>query len=146
MKLRIKRFDTNLPLPVAKEGAAGFDLSCRTSVTINPHEIGIVPVNLAVQVPAGYLLLIASRSSTPLKKGLLLANGIGIIDPFFCGDDDEMIVQLLNYTDKPVNVQKGELLTQAVLIKHQPVELQELTSFDSASYGGYWAAHTTMKS
>lgn len=142
MNLHIKRFDNDLPLPVAKDRAAGFDLSCRKTITIAPHEIGVVPVNIAVQVPDGYLLLIASRSSTPLKKGVLLANGIGIIDPFFNGNNDEIIVQLLNYTDKPVRVEKGDVLTQAMLIKHEPVELTELASFDAADYGGYWASHT----
>ena len=138
MEIRIKRFDDALPLPEAEPHAAGFDLTCRESVTISPREIKLIPVNIAVEIPDGYFLLLAARSSTPLKKGLILANGIGIVDPFYRGDKDEIKVQLLNFSDEPVQVVKGELLTQGVIMKHESVTWKEVDSFGTDGHGGYW--------
>lgn len=137
MKIRIKRFDKTLPLPTAKPHAAGADIACREDTTIAPHEVKLVPINCAVEVPDGYFLMLASRSSTPLKKGLMMANSIGIVDPFFSGDKDEMLVQLLNFTDQPVEVTRGELLTQAILMKHEPIEWEEVETLGTDGYGGY---------
>lgn len=137
MNIRIKRFDKSLPLPIAKPHATGADLACREDAVIAPHEVKLIPVNIAVEVPDGYFLLLASRSSTPLKKGLMMANSIGIVDPFYNGDKDEILVQLLNFTDQPVEIKKGELLTQALIIKHEPIEWQEVETLGTDGYGGY---------
>lgn len=137
MKIRIKRFDKTIPLPVTKPHAAGIDLACREAVTIAPHEIKLISVNIAVEVPDGYFLLLASRSSTPLKKGLMMANSIGVVDPFYNGDEDEILVQLLNFTDQPVKIEKGEFLTQALIMKHEPIVWKEVDSLGSDGYGGY---------
>jgi len=137
MKIRIKRFDKTLPLPATKPHAAGIDLACREDATIAPHQVKLIPVNIAVEIPDGYFLLLASRSSTPLKKGLMMANSIGIVDPFYNGDKDEILVQLLNFTDQPVQVTKGEFLTQALIMKHEPIEWEEVESLGIDGYGGY---------
>ncbi len=138
MQVRIKRFDKKLPLPEKEKGAAAYDLHCREDCVVEPNSITLVPVNVAIKVPEGYFLLLAARSSTPLKKGLLLANGIGIVDPFYCGDKDEIKVQLLNHTDKPVKIATGEQLTQAILIKAEAVQWQEVDTFGTDGHGGYW--------
>src|SRR5699024_3875812 len=87
-KVSTKRVDPALPLPEPEPKAAAFDLPCRIDVEIAPHKIGVVPVNSIIRVPDGFFLLVALRSSTPVKRGLVLANGIGIVDPFYCGDED----------------------------------------------------------
>ncbi|MEO6761398.1 MAG: hypothetical protein ABI220_03405 [Candidatus Saccharimonadales bacterium] len=87
MEVPIKRFDKSLALPAANPtvGAAGLDLTCSESVIVEPRSIALIPVNIAVDIPEGYFMLLAARSSTPLSKGLMLANGVGIIDPYFRG-------------------------------------------------------------
>jgi len=137
MKLRIKRFNKDLPLPRRDKNAAGYDLHCREAATIQPHAIGLISVNVAVEVPKGYFLLLAIRSSTPLIKGLILANGIGIVDPFYSGDQDEIKIQLLNITDEVVRVEKGELLTQALLVKTADFSWEEIETFGTDGHGGY---------
>lgn len=79
---------------------AAFDFYCREGVIIPPREIRLVPANNAIAVPRDHFLLLSARSSTPWKKGLMLANGIAIIDPFYCGDKDEIKIMLFNITDK----------------------------------------------
>ncbi|MFQ5676221.1 MAG: hypothetical protein ACE5G1_10020 [bacterium] len=69
MVIKIKRFDKSLPLPkYHSEQAACFDLVARETVEIPPHEVRLVPLNVAVDTPDGYFLLLAARSSTH-KKG-----------------------------------------------------------------------------
>lgn len=149
MKIKIKRFDKALPLPEAEEfehGAsqehdkgmvAAFDFFCREHVVIPPHKIALVPVNNAIAVPRDHFLLLSARSSTSWKKGLMLANGIGIVDPFYSGDKDEIKIQLFNITDKPVTVEKGEVLAQGVIVKRESVEWVEVETMGGDGHGGY---------
>src|SRR4051812_4305523 len=108
MNIRIKRFDKDIPLPAPTPGAACFDYMCRETVTIPPHEIRPVAQNVAMQTPADHALLMFVRSSTPMRKGLMLANNVGVIDPKYSGDQDEHLAFMYNFTDKPVTVEKGD--------------------------------------
>lgn len=136
--MRIKRFDKTLPLPEEEAGAAGFDFSFRESATIQPGEIQLVGVNIAVEIPKGYFMMITLRSSTPMRRGLMMPNAPGIIDPFYCGDKDEIRVQLYNFTHKPVTVEAGEQLVQGVILKHYPPNWQEVDTFGHDGHGGYF--------
>jgi dUTP pyrophosphatase len=131
----IKRIDSTLPLPEAEPQAAGFDLPCRTDVEIPPGKIGVVPVNSVVKVPDGFFLLIALRSHTPIKKGLVLANGVGIVDPFYCGDRDEIIIQLYNISNDTVRVSRGESLAQGIFIPMQDFSWREVANMDPPGNG-----------
>ena len=137
MKIKIKRIDKSLPLPRQKEGAACFDFVCRETTTIKPSEIKLVPSNTVIKVPQGYALLIFARSSTPLRKGLVLANGVGVTDPFFCGDKDEIILEFLNVTDEDVTIERGESLAQGMVVKHETVEWEEVSEMKEEGKGGY---------
>jgi dUTP pyrophosphatase len=137
MHITIKRFDKDFPLPSPNDGAACFDLICRETVTIPPHQIKAIRQNVAIKVPDGYALLLFSRSSTPLRKGLMLANGVGVVDPFYCGDDDENLAFFLNVTDEPVTVEAGDKVVQGMIVKTEPVTWREVDSMQNAGHGGY---------
>ena len=53
----------------------------------------------------------------PIKKGLLIPNGLGIIDQDYSGDEDELKLESFNFTKKAVKVEKGERIAQGVLVK-----------------------------
>jgi deoxyuridine 5'-triphosphate nucleotidohydrolase len=148
-KIRIRRIDKDLPLPEFDEAdpktlerydksqVAAFDLFCREDKVIPPHELALVAVNNVIETPPDCFLLLAARSSTPWKKGLMLANGIGIIDPFYSGNHDELKIQLLNFTDKSVKVKRGETLAQGVIVRREPVEWEEVDEMGADGHGGY---------
>ncbi len=137
MNIKIKRFDKNLPLPrYQTEGAAAFDLTARVEVIIEPKSIGYVPVNVAVETPHDHFLLVAARSGTH-KKGLIIANGIGIIDPDFRGNEDEIKVVYYNFTDKAVSIEKGERIAQAIFVKFLRPEWEEADILDGKTRGGF---------
>lgn len=136
MKVRIKRFDQSLPLPEYKSaGAAAMDLVARETVVIAPHAIEYVPLNVAVEVPPEYWVLVAARSSLH-KKGLMMGNGIGIGDADFCGDEDEYKAILFNFTDQPVTVTRGDRVAQMMILRREAVELEEVERMGNKSRGG----------
>lgn len=137
MEVKIKRFDKTLPLPEAKtEGAAAFDLTARISVEILPKTLAYVPLNVAIEVPKGYFLLLAARSSSH-KKGIWMANGVGIMDPDFSGDEDEYKAIYYNFSDQPVIIEQGERVAQGLIIKREEVTWQEVDKMENKTRGGF---------
>lgn len=137
MKVIIKRFDKTLPLPEYKTpGAAAFDLYARVDMVIEPQQVGLVPLNIALQIPTDHFVLMAARSSLH-KKGLLMANGIGIGDHDYRGDGDEYRAALLNFTDKPVTIARGERLVQIIVLPCERVEFTEKKQFSAKDRGGF---------
>ena len=137
MKVKIKRFDTNLPLPGYKtHGAVCMDLCSRIDITIAPHEIGYIPLNIALEVPEGYFTVLGARSSTH-KMGLMPANGIGFIDSDYKGDNDELIFAAYNFTDKEVVIEKGTRVAQMVVLKYDKIEFEEVDHLGFEDRGGF---------
>lgn len=64
----------------ATEHSAGYDFIAAEGVYVRPHSISLIPTGIKCWLEPEYYLQLALRSSTPKKKGLMLANGIGIID------------------------------------------------------------------
>jgi dUTP pyrophosphatase len=138
MRLRIARIRPSATLPTpATEGAAGFDLTAAEAVSIPPHAIRLVGTGLVIAVPHGHFLGIFARSSTPLKRGLIVANGIGVVDADYCGPTDEIRIQLLNITDAPVEVQVGDRLAQGIVLPAPAVTWDEVEVMDGPDRGGF---------
>ena len=138
MRVKIIRIDKTLPIPeYHTKGAVAFDLYARTDVLVAPKEITRIPGNVIIQTPPGYMLVVVPRTSTPRKYGLSIPQGIGIIDQDFCGPEDELILQLYNFTDKPVTIERGTRLAQAVLVKIALAEFEEVNEIAPNSRGGF---------
>jgi dUTP pyrophosphatase len=117
LQVTIKRIDNKLPLPTyATAGSVGFDLYCREDTEIAPRTIELIPGNVIVRIPQGYMLILTLRSSTPLRKGLLIPNGVGIIDQDYGGEGDELKVQVLNFREEAVTVKRGERIAQGIFV------------------------------
>ena len=137
MKVKIKRFDKKHPLPKHQtDGAAAFDLIARETITIMPRAVDYVPLNIAVETPTNHFLLIAPRSSTH-KKGLIMANSIGIGDPDFSGDKDEYRAAYYNFTDVPVVVEEGERIAQGMFVRFIRAEWEEVEEMEAKTRGGF---------
>src|SRR4029434_9050670 len=137
MRLKIKRLDSTVPLPTyATEEAAGFDLAASQDVKLAPGQIALVPTGLVIEVPTGHFLAIFARSSTPLKRGLMVANGVGVIDPDYSGPNDEIMMHALNFTAVEVRVARGDRLAQAVVLQAPRVTWNEVSEIRKATRGG----------
>ena len=138
MKIRIKRIDKSRPLPIYEtDGSVGFDLLAREDVLVEPKEIVLIPSNVIVEVPDGYALIVASRSSTPRKHGLTKPHGIGVIDKDYCGPEDEVKIQVYNFTDKSVEIKKGTKIAQGLFMRVDRFDFEEVDEVSSKSRGGF---------
>ncbi|MDP3975721.1 MAG: dUTP diphosphatase [bacterium] len=137
-KVKITRLDKSLPLPTYEtSGSVGFDLLAREEMTIAPGTIELIPGNVIVECPHGYMLAVASRSSTPRKKGLTMPHGFGIIDKDYCGPQDEIKIQVYNFTDQPVIIHKGDKIAQGLFVRVDTFEFEEVEQIKDSSRGGF---------
>lgn len=138
MTLTITRLAPHVSLPAyGTPGAAAFDLAASADTVVPPHAIALVPTGLVVRVPEGHFLAILARSSTPLKRGLIVANGMGVVDSDYCGPADEVKIQVLNVTDAPVHVAAGDRIAQGLVLAAPRVTFVEATTADGPSRGGF---------
>lgn len=143
LTVRILRLDSAVPLPSYETaGAAGFDLAASVDMTIRPGEVALVPTGLVIEVPAGHLLGVFARSSTPLKRGLMVANGVGVVDSDYCGPADEIKIEVLNFTPQPVSVRRGDRLAQGVIMPIVRATWQEEREMSRPTRGGFGATGT----
>lgn len=145
MKVEICRIDKDLPLPVYQtEGSVACDLYARLATEILPKSLHRIPANVIIHTPPGYMFIIASRSSTPFRKGLMIANGIGIGDQDFWGPEDEYQIPVYNITDEVVKVERGERLAQGIFVPIEKVVWVEVDKIDEQNRGMFGSTgHTT---
>jgi dUTP pyrophosphatase len=138
MKVKIKRIDNDLPLPrYETDGSVGFDILARVETKIAPKQVALIPGNIIVEVPEGYMLTVASRSSTPIKKGLLTPHGIGIIDRDYCGQQDEIKIQVYNFSDGEVVIGRGDKIAQGLFVRVDTFAWEEVGEMKKVSRGGF---------
>lgn len=129
--------DKELPLPEYKTaGAAAMDLLVREDAIVPSHGIAVLSLNVAMKLPVGHFALMAARSSLR-KRGLMLANGIGILDEDYAGDGDEYHAALYNFTDEPIEIKKGERVVQMLVLPFDRVVWNEVDSLGETDRGGF---------
>ena len=136
--VRIHRLRASAQLPqYATSGAAGFDLAASEDTTVLAGRTALVPTGLVIEVPPGMFLGVFARSSTPLKRGLMVANGVGVVDPDYCGATDEVKIPVLNFTAEPVTVKAGDRIAQGILLPVTRVEWDESAAPERDARGGF---------
>lgn len=110
------KLDARLP-ERATENSAGYDFFAREDVTIFPHTTAVVWTGIKAYMPKEEVLKIYNRSSNPTKKGLVLANSVGIVDAdYYNNPDNEGDIGFCfwNITDEIVVIKKGDKLGQGI--------------------------------
>jgi dUTP pyrophosphatase len=140
MRLRIRRLDPTVALPTyGTEEAAGFDLAAAHDLVVPAGQVALVKTGLVIQVPIGFFLGIFARSSTPLKRGLMVANGVGVVDSDYSGPNDEIMIQVLNFSSTDVRIARGDRLAQGIVLPAARVTWDEVSDLRSVSRGGFGA-------
>lgn len=136
MKLSVKKLKENATLP--KRGtqySAGYDLSAciDKDITVNPGEIVKIPTGISVAADrTDVALLIYARSSLATKHGLTLANCVGVVDSDYRG---EVIVAMINQSNKPYTVTNGERIAQLVVTPVLAPEIEEVKELSETERG-----------
>lgn len=111
------------------------DLRAAEDVTMKAGEFKMIPLGVAMELPKGYEALVAPRSSTFKKYGVILANSIGIIDETYKGDNDEW--NFLAFAVRDSEIKKNERICQFRIIEHQPIiHLIEVETLGNPDRGG----------
>jgi dUTP pyrophosphatase len=140
LRVRIRRLHADVPLPSYESaGAAAFDLAAAADVDVQPGRVQLVPTGLVIAVPPGLFLGIFARSSTPLKRGLMVANGVGVVDSDYCGPSDEVKIAVVNFTSEPVSIKRGDRIAQGILLPAPRVTWEEASELNADSRGGFGA-------
>lgn len=109
----------NLPKRMT-ENAAGYDIEAAENVEIRSGEITLIPTGLKSYMLNDEVLYLYNRSSFPKKRGLVLANAVGVIDADYYNNPDNeghIFAQMKNISDHKVEIAKGERIAQAVFAK-----------------------------
>lgn len=111
------------------------DLKNREEIEFHAGELKKIPLGIAIQLPGGHEAMLALRSSTPLRYGIIQANAPGIIDEKYCGDEDE--IQLLAYAFRSGTIPAGSRIAQMRIFEKQKVELLEVNRLNNENRGGF---------
>jgi len=141
--MKIKRLHKDAILPtIGTPDSACYDLYALEDTDFKENEIKLVRTGWAIEPPPGWRINLYVRSSTPLKKGFILANSIGICDQDYRG---EFFVQLMNVSHESTLgnfVAKGDKIAQFELVASNPAKnfpLEEVSELSQTvrGAGGY---------
>ena len=126
-----KRFTSTSRLPEKAYGFdAGWDLFSDEDITIPPHATHAISTGIAIQLPDGFFGKIFDRSGNALRNGYQVL--AGVIDNGYRG---EVKIVVLNYTDNPITIKKGDKVAQLVLIKTYYSEVKECKELSPTERG-----------
>ena len=138
MKLKIM-LDPGAFMPTrAHEADGGLDLYAMESTHIFPHGYSMVDTGVHVDIPAGYVGLLTSKSGLMLKHGLTTR---GTIDSGYTGSIKAII---FNQSYEPICVEKGDKVTQLLLVPCLTPELQVVDHMDDTERGADGFGSTGM--
>ena len=99
------------------EGSDWIDLRSAEDVLLQAGQYKRISLGISVELPEGYEAHILPRSSTFERYGILLVNGMGIVDGSYCGDGD--IWQFPAYATRDIFIQKNARICQFRIMKNQ---------------------------
>ena len=112
------------------------DLRSARNISLKKGEFCLIPLGIAVELPAGYEAHIVPRSSTFKNFGILVANSVGVVDNSYCGDADEWRTPA--YAVRDTVIHKNDRIVQFRIVEKQP-ELNFITveHLKEESRGGF---------
>lgn len=135
-KINIKLLDDKATIPTqGSGGAAGRDLYADlggNTLMVQPHTCATVPLGFAMAIPEGWVGLIFPRSGVAMKKGLRLANGVGVIDSDYRG---EWKLLIYNDSDCTQIIEQGERIAQVIFMKFKDVVFYPVKDLDETERG-----------
>jgi dUTP pyrophosphatase len=111
------------------------DLRATETVDMEPMEFKLIPLGIAMQLPAGYEAHVIPRSSTFKNFGIIQANSMGLIDESYCGDNDQWYFPAIAL--RKTTIRTNDRICQFRIMKHQPqIEFREVDNLNNESRGG----------
>ena len=131
----------NLPERKTKY-SAGYDVEAAEDTIIPSFKKGMKPTLIKTGIKAymqdDEVLILANRSSNPGKKGLILANSIGVIDKDYYGNPDNdgaIMFAFYNVKNETVTIKKGEAIGQGIFMKYLTVDNDSADGIRTGGFG-----------
>jgi dUTP pyrophosphatase len=134
----VKKYaDQGLNLPVrSTEHAAGYDFQAAEDITISSFPV-LVPTGVKVAMEPDVFLMLVSRSSGPIKKGLTMPNGVGVIDADYYNNSDnegEIFFQFMAIGED-VQIKKGDRVGQGIFMQYGVTDDDQATGTREGGFG-----------
>ena len=142
MEIKIKYFTDKIDKLCYVDGKSDWiDLRASETVTLKAGEFKLIPLGIAMQLPAGYEAHVVPRSSTFKNFGVIQTNHCGIIDESFRGPNDQWFFPAYALRDTVINV--NDRICQFRIIEHQPkLEFCESTLEGNIDRNGHGSTGT----
>jgi len=118
-------------------GSVAFDFCLVEDISIAPGAIAKTRTGLVIKTPDDHALLVISRSSNPVKKGIDLANSVGVVDSDYAGPSDELFLLLKNITNEEVTLKKGDRVAQGMFVPVTRGTMKEVEEMPHKNRGGH---------
>ena len=118
--------DKNINLPIRKtKYSAVYDIESAEDVVVPSFKKGtnptLIKTGLKAYMQDDEMLLLYNRSSNPKKKGLILANSVGVVDKDYYGNSDNdghIMFAFYNIKEEDIEIKKGEVIGQGIFQKY----------------------------
>ncbi len=141
MEIKIKKLVDGLEDVKQAHDGEWYDLRAAHDVAMKAGDFEYIALGTAIQLPEGYEAILAPRSSTPGKFGIICANSFGVIDNAFCGDGDEW--KFAAYAIRDTWIRKNDRICQFRIRKVQPeAEIIYVDHLGNKDRGGYGSTGT----
>lgn len=136
MEIKVKKLVDGLAAIESVHPGEWCDLRAAEDITLSPGEYHRIRLGIAVELPEGYEAIIAPRSSTFERWGVMAANSIGVIDNLYSGDNDEWSFPVVAaYT---ANIRKNDRICQFRIQKQQPAfDIRYVDHLGNEDRGGF---------
>ena len=136
MQSKIKYFTDQIDKLTKITQGDWIDLRSAETITLKAGDFKLIPLGVAMQLPAGYEAHIAPRSSSFKKWGILQTNSIGIIDNSYRGDNDQWLMSV--YATRDTIINQNDRICQFRIVKNQePIEFITVEHLDNSDRGGF---------
>ena len=135
--IRIKYFSDQIEkLTYIENKSDWIDLRAAAEVSLKKGEFALIPLGVAMELPAGYEAHVVPRSSTFKNFGVIQTNHMGVIDESYCGDNDQWYMPVLAVRDTEIHI--NDRICQFRIMKHQPViRFEETDRLEHLDRGGF---------
>ena len=135
--------DKGINLPERKtKYSAGYDIEAAEDVVIPSFKKGTNPTfvktGLKAYMQNDEVLMIYNRSSNPKKKGLILANSVGVVDKDYYGNPDNdghIMFAFYNIKDEDIEIKKGDGIGQAIFTPYLVIDNDSAVGERNGGFG-----------
>ena len=137
MKIRIKYFSQEIEKLRYVDGKSDWiDLRAAKEVELKKGEFALIPLGVAMDLPACYEAHVVPRSSTFKNFGVIQTNSMGVIDETYCGDNDQWFFPAYALRDTVIHV--NDRICQFRIMEHQPaLDFEETDVLGNEDRGGH---------